>query len=106
MARRLIAAIVPLVLGITPSLALACDARCLAEPATRTSFADRTGHTHDHHSSAHWQAAPAHAHHTQVAQSSDAVSPVHVSTLVTAAGSAHHGCKAAFDEGTVNRQSV
>jgi hypothetical protein len=104
MARRLVAAIVPLLLGITPSLALACDARCLGEHAARA-VAARAGHVHAGHPTSHQQAA-AHAHDTDTARPSDAGSQGQVTTLVTGAAPMHHGCMAAFDEGTLDRHPV
>jgi hypothetical protein len=103
MPRGLVAAIVTLLLGITPGLALACDARCLDEHVARTSADSLAGHGHARHRSNQPHAA-AHAGHAHTARSTDAASPVRVTTLVTGADAAHHGCKAAFDEATVDRQ--
>jgi len=101
MARRLVAAIVLVLLGVTPSLALACDARCLSgDPFTPSisslDASESTGHAHAHHRAT---AAPAHTHH-QV----DAAVTEH-GTQLTDAHVARHGCRAAFDTGALDRQA-
>src|SRR5262245_47787537 len=101
MLHRLVAALVPLLLGITPSLALACDARCLGERAGH-SVTTSAGHQHPGHQ--HSNAAP--AGRANDAHSSDAVSAVHVTVAVTAERLLHHGCVTAFDEGTLDRPAA
>jgi hypothetical protein len=103
MPRGLIAALVTLLLGITPSLALACDARCLDGYGAHANPAG-TGADHAGHSSSHRHAVAAHGLHADLAQPSDAASAVHVTTLIAGAAQVHHGCQAAFEEGTVDRQ--
>ena len=101
MLQRLVAAIVPLLLGITPSLALACDVRCLGEHAGH-SVATPAGHEHAGHQ--HPGAAP--AGRADAEQSLDTVSAVHVTAAVKAERPLHHGCMTAFDEGTLDRPSA
>ena len=93
--RRLVAAIVPLILAITPALAIACDARCLGERAGQ-GVTGSGGHTH----------TSAHAGHTNAPHSSDSGAAVHVTAALTGEAPLHHGCLAAFDKGTLDRQPV
>jgi hypothetical protein len=102
MPRALVAAIVMLLVAVTPSLALACDARCLADQAALTG-GDAGASGHAAHRSSHAQTATAHTHHTAAAPTSDAIATIHVTAFVTAA-LIRHGCLAAFDAGTLDRQ--
>jgi len=102
---RLVVAIVSLLLGVTPSLALACDARCLGGNAAHTGQAGQAGHAHAGHPSSD-QRSTTHAHHSSATQPSDAASQVHVTPPVTDAEPMNHGCMAAFDQGPLDRQPV
>jgi len=102
MVHRLVAAVVLVLLGVTPSLALACDARCLPEHAFTSSPSSQTashsnGLAHTHH---HTTSATAHAHRHDLGAATTAHG-----MQVTDAHTARHGCQAAFDAGTLDRQT-